>query len=164
MRDGERLLIAKFPHPGDEWDVMAWESTARASADLRQLWRRIAFSIASHKTDDHLRNHGFLRERAGWVLSPAFDLNPEPSLRAQRVTSVGGADTPEDEVRALLAYADSFDLTPAAARAVLSEVVDAVSGWRDAAGRNGIGQREIERFAPTLDSTVAAVSAEASHP
>lgn len=27
-RDGEQLLIAKFPHPNDEWDVMAWEKTA----------------------------------------------------------------------------------------------------------------------------------------
>ena len=29
-------------------------------------------------TDDHLRNHGFLRERSGWRLSPAYDLNPVP--------------------------------------------------------------------------------------
>lgn len=27
VRDGERLLIAKFPHPDDQWDVMAWEKT-----------------------------------------------------------------------------------------------------------------------------------------
>ena len=26
--DGKKLLLAKFPHPGDEWDVMAWEKTA----------------------------------------------------------------------------------------------------------------------------------------
>lgn len=26
--DGDRLLIAKFPHPDDDWDVMAWERTA----------------------------------------------------------------------------------------------------------------------------------------
>ena len=27
VRDGSRLLIAKFPHPEDEWDVEAWEAT-----------------------------------------------------------------------------------------------------------------------------------------
>jgi serine/threonine-protein kinase HipA len=27
VRDGGRLLIAKFPHPEDEWDVEAWEAT-----------------------------------------------------------------------------------------------------------------------------------------
>ena len=46
-----------------------------ASDDLRQLWRRIAFSILIRNTDDHLRNHGFLRtSTAGWSLAPAFDL------------------------------------------------------------------------------------------
>ena len=29
-------------------------------------------------TDDHLRNHGFLRAPQGWRLSPAYDLNPVP--------------------------------------------------------------------------------------
>ncbi|SEQ79569.1 type II toxin-antitoxin system HipA family toxin [Microlunatus flavus] len=28
VRAGDRLLIAKFPHAGDQWDVMAWEKTA----------------------------------------------------------------------------------------------------------------------------------------
>lgn len=28
LLDNGRLLLAKFSHPGDEWDVMAWEKTA----------------------------------------------------------------------------------------------------------------------------------------
>ncbi|WP_297624219.1 HipA domain-containing protein [Nocardioides sp.] len=28
VREGERLMIAKFPHRDDTWDVMAWEATA----------------------------------------------------------------------------------------------------------------------------------------
>lgn len=28
VTDGNRLLLAKFSHPGDEWDVMAWEKTS----------------------------------------------------------------------------------------------------------------------------------------
>ena len=31
-------------------------------------------------TDDHLRNHGFFRERKEWRLSPAYDLMPTPAL------------------------------------------------------------------------------------
>ena len=50
----------------------------RADADLRELYRRIIFSILTANTDDHLRNHAFLRERDGWALSPAYDLNPNP--------------------------------------------------------------------------------------
>ena len=44
--------------------------------DLQQLWRRIVFNIAISNTDDHLRNHGFILTHTGWILSPAFDINP----------------------------------------------------------------------------------------
>jgi serine/threonine-protein kinase HipA len=227
VRDGDRLLIAKFPHHADEWSVIAWEKTALDLAeaagisvpnrrlvgiegspvllldrfdregarrvgylsamtlleardgqprdytevaeiipeysaattdDLRQLWRRIAFSVAVHNTDDHLRNHGFLRRKAGWRLAPVFDVNPNPDLSAQRVTSIGGAANPADEVNALLVYSESFGLTDRQARAVLHEVVDAANGWEAVARRNGIAEAEIARFQPTLLRTIAAAS------
>ncbi len=44
--------------------------------DIRELWKRIVFSVAVSNTDDHLRNHGFLLSKNGWRLSPAFDINP----------------------------------------------------------------------------------------
>lgn len=44
--------------------------------DIRELWRRIVFSVAISNTDDHLRNHGFLLTKYGWRLSPAYDINP----------------------------------------------------------------------------------------
>ncbi len=44
--------------------------------DIRELWRRIVFSVAISNTDDHLRNHGFLLTSNGWKLSPAYDVNP----------------------------------------------------------------------------------------
>ena len=45
-------------------------------ANLQQLYRRVAFNIAIHNSDDHFRNHGFLLTPKGWTLSPAYDLNP----------------------------------------------------------------------------------------
>jgi serine/threonine-protein kinase HipA len=47
-------------------------------ADLEQMYRRVLFTILIGNRDDHLRNHGFLREGNGWRLSPAFDINPNP--------------------------------------------------------------------------------------
>jgi len=44
--------------------------------DLKELWKRIVFSVAVSNTDDHLRNHGFLLTKKGWILSPAYDINP----------------------------------------------------------------------------------------
>ena len=49
---------------------------AEPNEDIKELWRRIVFSVAISNTDDHLRNHGFLLTPKGWKLSPAYDLNP----------------------------------------------------------------------------------------
>jgi len=47
--------------------------------DHAELWSRIVFNIMVPNTDDHLRNHGFLRApNAGWQLSEAYDMNPFP--------------------------------------------------------------------------------------
>ena len=46
--------------------------------DLEELFRRLVFAILTSNTDDHLRNHGFLRWAVGWDLAPAYDMNPDP--------------------------------------------------------------------------------------
>ena len=52
---------------------------ADPTTDIRELWKRIVFSVAVSNTDDHLRNHGFLLyPKKGWKLSPAYDINPNP--------------------------------------------------------------------------------------
>lgn len=52
---------------------------AHAKADAQQLFRRVVFNVMISNVDDHLRNHGFLwQDRTGWLLSPAYDLNPVP--------------------------------------------------------------------------------------
>ncbi|MES9977172.1 MAG: type II toxin-antitoxin system HipA family toxin, partial [Candidatus Thiodiazotropha sp. 6PLUC5] len=52
------------------------EHGTNTKKDLEQLWRRIVFNIAVSNTDDHLRNHGFIYHKGGWLLSPAYDINP----------------------------------------------------------------------------------------
>jgi len=126
---------------------------------LRELWRRIAFSIAIHNTDDHLRNHGFLRRGAGWSLAPAFDINPNPELGTHRVTGVGGAADPVGEVHTLLRSASLFDLTDANAKLILAEVALAAAGWAASAQRNGISKMETERFRPALESSIGVIRA-----
>lgn len=48
---------------------------ADVTANLEETFRRVLFSVCISNTDDHLRNHGFLYTKAGWTLSPAFNLN-----------------------------------------------------------------------------------------
>lgn len=52
--------------------------------DCAQLWRRI-INILISNTDDHLRDHGFLYDAAGWWrLLPAYDMNSTPTLIRDR--------------------------------------------------------------------------------
>ncbi len=32
--------------------------------------------MAVSNTDDHLRNHGLILSKNGWILSPLYDVNP----------------------------------------------------------------------------------------
>jgi serine/threonine-protein kinase HipA len=69
-------------------------------ADLKELYRRLIFNIVIVNTDDHLRNHGFLCEGKNWVLSPAYDLNPNPN-KDQLTLSLDGVSHDLDLNRAL---------------------------------------------------------------
>ena len=46
------------------------------NGDLRQLWRRIVFNMLVSNTDDHLRNHGFLRAPQG--VAAVAGIRPQP--------------------------------------------------------------------------------------
>lgn len=214
------LSIAKFPHPGDEWDVMAWEKTAldlaehagldvparhltkiegrsvlilrrfdrdsdggrlgyasamtltglsdgdpadyldlaaaiadhstRPDADLADLWRRMAVFTAIHNIDDHFRNHGFLHSPGGWMLAPAFDVNPNPDPNQARATSISGATSASEEREALLQAAPYFGMTTDRGVEVLAEIDSAVASWRTIAAGNGIPEHEQRLFADVL--------------
>jgi serine/threonine-protein kinase HipA len=121
------------------------------TTELRELWRRIAFSVLISNTDDHLRNHGFLHAGGdSWALSPAFDLNPNPEPGTTYLsTAIDEHDTTAtlDNVRAVAEY---FRLDAAAGERVLVEVLTAVRGWRDLARRQGLSERECQDMAPAF--------------
>jgi len=120
-------------------------SGSRPEADLHQLWRRIVFSIAVANADDHLRNHGFLLERTGWRLSPAYDINPSPDCIGLSL-AIDEYDNALDFGLAL-SVAKYYRLAQPEARSILESVRAAVSTWRERAKRLGIAAGEIERMA-----------------
>lgn len=128
------LLEQEFgPSRGGAYDYLeladvlpVWSS--QPGEDLAQLWRRVAFGVVVRNTDDHMRNHAFIRTAEGWRLSPAFDLNPDVLPWTEFVTSVD-SQAGEGRLEALVAVADYFRMSETDALAILSEVVDAVSGF-----------------------------------
>jgi serine/threonine-protein kinase HipA len=126
---------------------------ADARADAAELYRRMAFNVLVSNVDDHLRNHGFLwRGAGGWVLSPAYDLNPTPTdLKPRILTTTIDVDEGACDLDLVLQVAEFFALAPAAAKTIVGEVGRTVAGWRQAAEARGARPAEIKRMASAFD-------------
>jgi serine/threonine-protein kinase HipA len=126
-------------------------NSPRPTADLRELYQRIVFSILTSNTDDHLRNHAFLRQRRGWTLSPAYDLNPNPDGPGQLSTAIDLDDT-SASIETALSVSDYFRLSSAEARSVVSSIEETTSAWRHEAAELGLAKREIDRMADAFET------------
>jgi len=129
------------------------EHGAQAKADASELYRRVAFSVLISNVDDHLRNHGFLWVgKEGWTLSPAYDLNPTPvDLKARVLTTNIDLDEGTCSLNLLESAAEYFSLSLADARAIIREVANATSGWREIARKTGARSAEIDRMASAFE-------------
>jgi serine/threonine-protein kinase HipA len=111
-------------------------------ANLHQLWRRIVFNIAISNTDDHLRNHGFILKEKGWVLSPAYDLNP--SIEKEGLSLNIDMDDNALDFDLAKEVGEYFRLSKIEMEYILSEVRSVVKDWEQVAAEIGIKNREIE--------------------
>jgi serine/threonine-protein kinase HipA len=118
---------------------------ADTDADCVQLFRRVLFNILIHNTDDHLRNHGFLIDESGVRLSPAYDLNP--SIDRQELTlAINEVETACD-VSIAMEASQFYGLNPGEAADLLTQVQEAVRGWREEATRLNIPKAEQDLMA-----------------
>lgn len=116
--------------------------------NLQELYRRVAFNICIGNSDDHFRNHGFLLTAKGWTLSPAYDMNP--TLNGYQSLFIS-ADSNKADLSILLDACEDYMLNRKTAENIISEVVEAVKGWRELAIRLGISKREMDIFAEVLN-------------
>lgn len=113
---------------------------ANVEANLHQLWRRIVFNIAISNTDDHLRNHGFILTSKGWILSPAYDLNP--SIEKDGLSLNIDMDDNALDFELAKSVGEYFRLSDAEMDAILNEVLNAVKNWKKIAAQIGISSKE----------------------
>ena len=145
-KDGERRSYPEIV------DALARHG-AQGKTDAHALYRRVVFNVMISNVDDHLRNHGFLwLGRAGWSLSPAYDLNPVPTdLRARVLTTSIDLDEGTCAVDLLEAASEYFALTPVQARSMIGEVASVTATWRDTARAVGAPATEIDRMASAFE-------------
>ena len=109
-------------------------------ANLRQLYRRVAFNIAIGNSDDHFRNHGFLLTPKGWTLSPAYDMNP--TLNDYQALMINST-TNQADLNILLDSSDEYMIGRKEAETIIEEVKSGVRQWKYIATRLGITKREM---------------------
>lgn len=115
---------------------------ANTETDLHELWRRIVFNICVSNTDDHLRNHGFLLTEKGWVLAPAYDMNP---IETGTGLTLNISETDNSlNLEVAKEVAEYFRLKKDRADKIIEEVISAVQHWRSVAAKLGISKNQIQ--------------------
>jgi len=109
--------------------------------ELHQLWRRIVFNIAISNTDDHLRNHGFILNKIGWQLSPAYDINP--SIDKDGLSLNIDSDNNALDFDLAKSVGEYFQLQEKKMDDILKEIKGAVKNWKKEATKIGISKAEI---------------------
>lgn len=122
-----------------------WDYGANVTENLHQLWRRIIFSIAISNTDDHLRNHGFILTDKGWVLSPAYDLNPSIDKSGLALNIDLNNNALDFELAK--SVGEYFRLNEAQMNNIIEEVSHSISKWEEKASSIGISRKDQKLMA-----------------
>lgn len=113
--------------------------------NLEQLWRRIVFNIVVSNTDDHLRNHGFILTSKGWILSPAYDINP--SIDKEGLALNIDMENNALDLELAKSVGEYFRLDNEQMNTIIEEVLESVGKWKKIAGEIGISRADQELMA-----------------
>ena len=122
---------------------------ANIESNLRELWQRIVYNIFVSNTDDHLRNHGFILTDKGWILSPAFDINPNEDGAGLSLNI--SLDDNSLDLDLALEVADYFRLTNTDALKKIENIKKSVINWRSVANKYQLPRTEQELMANVFE-------------
>ncbi len=140
-------------HDGDDGDSgvsylefidFIMKNGAEPNRDLEELWRRIVFFICVSNVDDHLRNHGFILEKKGWRLSPAYDINPVATGDGLKL-NISESDNAQD-LDLAREVAKQFRISPKRSDLIIKEVIAAVKDWKKTALSLKISKSEQDQM------------------
>ncbi len=135
-------------------------------AEIHELFKRVMFMILVSNTDDHMKNHGFLHTGADrWVLSPAFDINPQPDRHKQLNTGISELVGFNPSIEALIESAPLFDMETSDATLMATMMSRTIKeSWRSACRDVGMSSRDIDRYEPAFIHHEMDVALTMNHP
>lgn len=131
------------------------------STDQIELYRRLVFNVLVGNTDDHLRNHGLLKNTDDnqYQLSPAYDVVPQPGSTAMQAISIG----PGGRYRSLdncLSAAKYFSLKETEAKQIIDQSMTVLSNWESYAEKVGLSGADRRVLSGAIMGTGAKVDFE----
>ncbi len=108
----------------------------------RLLFERMLLNCFLNNTDDHLHNHGFIDDGAGWRLSPLFDVVPQVG-RALVLRPARGTTAEADPNKALLAH-DQFGIGRDEAQDCFDRVRAAAASFPDWLSHHGVSNDDLK--------------------
>lgn len=122
------------------------QNGATPKEDLKELWKRIVFSILISNTDDHLRNHGFLYvNEAGWKLSPLYDVNPSCDNKNVLSTYITETDNSQS-LDLALEVCEYFEISIENAKTIILDMKNKIKNWKTVAKQFGLSKSEIDKM------------------
>lgn len=144
--DGSTRTYEDLADAIDQW-------SAAPTADLHEMFGRIALTVLINNVDDHWRNHGFVHSEDGWRLSPLFDVNPSRQRGVIDSRAINSHDDPRDRrLTNLLLSARVFRLRDAEARSVIGRVAEATASWERVARVAGVDESQFEAYRPAFET------------
>lgn len=133
-RTGSRMSSSSGPagHSYGALAALVRRLSSNPTEDLTELFRRVAFNIMIGNRDDHLCNHGFLKDSAGgrYRLAPAFDLALDPVFSTAHHQQIGvGPQGRRATISNLLLGARDYGLGDDEALEIVRAVASVVEEW-----------------------------------
>jgi len=124
---------------------------AMPKLDLKELWKRMVFNMAVSNTDDHLRNHGFLFSKNGWILSPQYDVNP--NVYGNTLSLKVNMEDNSIDFELAIETAEYYNIDLINAKSIIEDMKQIISdNWRTLANKYGLGKDAISFMKPAFST------------
>ena len=109
-----------------------------------EVFGRMLFNIAIGNTDDHLRNHAFMKRGSAsdYSLSPGYDIVPQISLQGSHAIAIGpfGSSPSVDNIQAAMRRMGVADES---GHEIAGAVLEVTAAWRDYMTDAGLGASDL---------------------
>ncbi len=123
----------------------------RSTTLAQELFTRMLFNVAIGNTDDHTRNHAFLKQTTSghYELSPAYDIVPLPQRLGAHAINLGPFGT-NPTLDNLMSGGKLMGLSRAEQSQCAERVSDALATWERTLIELGASQSDIDFIKPSF--------------